>query len=478
MEVKKFEAKTLSEAIENIKRELGPDAIILQTKSNKKGFGLMSTSSVEVTAAVSHESLNKKRNLDRRLPENNRETINSLSAIRQKKIYDEYENKKTTLEQIRKNRVTDKNKNEYLKSLARKTPYAEIDSPSFVDRPIGSSVIRKNPNQHEMNEKIDQFLRESNQNLQMKIPNEKEEKNSDSSSLLKKSLEAEIEELRDLIKKIQSNGKVFDEPAMDYVFDTLLANGVDRMYAMELVKLIQFENKTQDRAISKEKAIDQLALEMLKKIEVEDLISGIKKNKKTVDSGPQIVALVGPTGVGKTTTLAKIASLAYSKKNLKIGVINLDSFKVAARNQIESYANSLNVPFRHVESVSDFKLAVSDLKVCDLILVDTTGRSQKDDHSLLEIEKVLRSINNVRVQLVLSATTRDQELFEMSKKYALFKPECALLTKLDECITFGVLYNFSQKSKLPYCYFTNGQNVPQDIEQASGERVVSLILEF
>src|SRR5690606_8823694 len=134
-------------------------------------------------------------------------------------------------------------------------------------------------------------------------------------------------------------------------------------------------------------------------------------------------AMVGPTGVGKTTTLAKIASEAVIRKKLKTALINIDTYKVAAEDQLGSYARILKIPCRTVSTAEDLEIALQDYRSMDLVLIDTTGRSQRDTESLNEMERLIHSIPMARTQLVLSATTRDQELYEMGKRFSIFRPE-------------------------------------------------------
>ena len=193
-------------------------------------------------------------------------------------------------------------------------------------------------------------------------------------------------------------------------------------------------------------------------------------------NGPAVIALVGPTGVGKTTTVAKMASEALLKRNLKVGLINLDSYKVAAFDQLGTYAKILNVPFRSVSTQEELKAALLDFQSLNLVLVDTTGRSQRDPGSLKDMQAMLSSVPNLRTHLVLSVITRDSELYDMATRFSIFRPQGLIMSKLDEATIFGSIYNVSQKVKLPLLYFTTGQRVPEDIEEASRERVASLIL--
>lgn len=268
---------------------------------------------------------------------------------------------------------------------------------------------------------------------------------------------------------------VISRPEYQDAFEQLLVNGVDKRFAFYLVKKACFE-LGQDPAITAEKILDQIAAEIMSGTHVLSPLSGIEAKKP--DDAPAVLALVGPTGVGKTTTVAKIASDAILRRGLKVGLINLDNYKVAAFDQLGTYARILNVPFRSVGSMDDLKVALQDFQALDLVLVDTTGRSQRDPDSLKGMQEFLRSIPGIRSQLVLSATTRDSELYDISSRFSIFRPQGVIISKLDEATSYGCIYNVSQKAKLPLLYFTTGQRVPEDIEEATPERVAALILDL
>ncbi|MGZ3694080.1 MAG: flagellar biosynthesis protein FlhF, partial [Bdellovibrionota bacterium] len=190
------------------------------------------------------------------------------------------------------------------------------------------------------------------------------------------------------------------------------------------------------------------------------------------------IALVGPTGVGKTTTIAKIASLGILEKKLRVGLINLDSYKVAAADQLATYAKIMNVPFRSVTTRDELQQAVYDFASLDLVLIDTTGRSQKDQESLLQLRHMLASIEDVQTALLISATTKDTDIAEVVARFKIFNPVGLVFSKLDETSLYGCIYNVHKRSNLPLLYFTVGQRVPEDIEKASAERIADLVLDL
>lgn len=454
MQVKKFEAPTLQEALDHVKRELGPEAIILQTKKYKRGFGLMSRPSVEVTAAVSERSIHKKQYVEARLPQTNREQLSKLKAEKQAEFYDKFTDGKTRKPAAEaKPRIT-------------ATRYIEIDEDQIPEpAPVqatraagavaGSSATT---------------LAASDMSLQDEIKHLKrmveEMKNVQDESGFGTGAQALLAQSR------------MGTPALQSAFEQLVINGMDKRFAFELTKRAAFE-LGEDGGQSSEAVLDYLATEIMRNTDVTSPLSGIGRNPGAELGGaPAVIALVGPTGVGKTTTVAKIASEAILKRGLRVGLINLDGYKVAAFDQLGTYARILNVPFRSASSTEDLQAAIRDFQSLDLVLIDTTGRSQKDPGSLSEMQKLLHSVHGVRTQLVLSVTTRDTELYEMANRFSQFKPEGVIVSKLDEGTIYGAIFNISQKAKLPLVYFTTGQRVPEDIEEATQERVAALILDL
>jgi flagellar biosynthesis protein FlhF len=492
MQIKKFEAPTIQEALDTIKRELGPEAIILQTRKNKRGFGLMSKESVEVTAAVSERSLDKKKSIESRMPEANRELMKKLPAEKQAKFYDKYGEKY-------QNKAPEKNENtlvdQFLERSAQNRDRVELSKRAagtrYVDIPDGvdARTAKAKPGRSLPAQAAPSFSQT------MGAPSLASGRGS--TPVIPPMLEEELRELRKTVEELKSHrvtggsdrasklelsgtaamleNATLSRPEYQDIFEQLVMSGLDKRLAFGLVKKAAFE-LGQDAAVNPEKVLDQIATEIMASTHVQSPLAGIEA--KRPGALPSVIAVVGPTGVGKTTTIAKMASEAILKRRLKVGLINLDSYKVAAFDQLGTYARILNVPFRSVASVDDLKVALQDFQALDLVLVDTTGRSQKDPESLKEMQDFLCSINGLRSQLVISATTRDSELYDIANRFAIFKPQGLTLSKLDEATSYGCIYNVSQKAKLPLLYFTTGQRVPEDIEEASPERVAALILDL
>jgi flagellar biosynthesis protein FlhF len=184
---------------------------------------------------------------------------------------------------------------------------------------------------------------------------------------------------------------------------------------------------------------------------------------------------VGPTGVGKTTTLAKVAADYAIRKNKKVALVSLDTYRLGAVDQLQIYGDIMNLPVEVASGKSELREIVNKHSDKDLILIDTTGRSHRDKEYSQQLKEIFDAVGGVETHLVLSVTAQEK-LF--STTYQQFLPlgvDRVLFTKLDEGLNFGALFNFSVRNRVPLSYFTVGQNVPEDLEIAGPDKVISLI---
>ncbi len=192
----------------------------------------------------------------------------------------------------------------------------------------------------------------------------------------------------------------------------------------------------------------------------------------------RLVALVGPTGVGKTTTIAKLAANYRLKERCRVGLITVDTYRIAAVEQLRTYADIIDLPMQVVSTPREMREAVDRFDDLDLILLDTAGRSPRDEVKIQELRSFLSEANADEVHLVLSAVTGSRTLEQTSQRFAAVGTTALLLTKLDEATTLGSVLPLIRSSKLPLSYLTNGQNVPDDIETADPRRLARLVLDM
>lgn len=191
---------------------------------------------------------------------------------------------------------------------------------------------------------------------------------------------------------------------------------------------------------------------------------------------PRTIALVGPTGVGKTTTVAKLAATFKLKQNLKVALITLDTYRIAAVDQLRTYANIIGVPLHVVTSPDELAQTIERCRGCDVVLIDTAGRSQRDDPRLEELARFIEAARAHEVHLVLSSTCTQKVLEDTVDRFSKIHTDRIIFTKLDEAVTFGVVLNVMRKVRKRLSYITTGQEVPHQIEPGQPDRLAALVL--
>ena len=190
----------------------------------------------------------------------------------------------------------------------------------------------------------------------------------------------------------------------------------------------------------------------------------------------RIVALVGPTGVGKTTTIAKLAANFRLREKRKIGLITVDTYRIAAVEQLRTYADIIELPMEVVSSPREMREAVASMSHLDLILMDTAGRSPRDEIKIQELRSLLAEAAPDEVHLVLSSVASASSLTHTAQQFATAGTTSIILTKLDEAHGLGNLLPLVRSSKLPLSYLTDGQNVPDDIAPADRKQLARIVL--
>ena len=192
---------------------------------------------------------------------------------------------------------------------------------------------------------------------------------------------------------------------------------------------------------------------------------------------PHVVVLVGPTGSGKTTTLAKLAAIATMQHKLKVGIITADTYRIAAVDQVREYASLLGAELRVVFSAGEARSALAALADCDVVLVDTPGRTHFDEMGLASVHSVLRGLGDLTTMLTVPATLSRTELPEMMAGFARFQPDYLVVTKVDETRRPSIFTSLSFESDRRVAFVTDGQRVPQDIFAARADRIADLLFQ-
>jgi flagellar biosynthesis protein FlhF len=198
---------------------------------------------------------------------------------------------------------------------------------------------------------------------------------------------------------------------------------------------------------------------------------------RSPDGRPTTIALVGPTGVGKTTTVAKLAATFRLRYGRRVGLITCDTYRIAAVDQLRTYATIIALPLKVVLTPAEMAAACDALADCDVILIDTAGRSPHDAARLDELAAFLAAAAPHQTHLVLSTTASEPALLAAADRFAVARPTHVILTKLDEAVNFGILVNVAQRVRATLSFVTTGQEVPDHIEPGHADRLARLVLD-
>ncbi len=300
-------------------------------------------------------------------------------------------------------------------------------------------------------------------NVAAKEETDIEERLSNLQDLLEKQLQADREAKEEKEEKDNPNQAYYD-----LIRKKLLDNEVEETYVSQILDDIA-------ETLGKNANLDSILAGVYQKIVLKigqpHLIDIRSKKKK-------YVFFMGPTGVGKTTTIAKIASTLKLTKKTKVALVTSDTYRIAAVEQLKTYANILGIPLQVVYSAGDMEQAIEELHDFDLVFVDTAGRSHNSKEQREDIQKLLETVDEEsrEVFLVLSATTKYKDLVKIATTYAEITKYTLVFTKLDETDTIGNIFNIHMLTGAPLSYTTWGQNVPDDIGKIDAQNIAKQLL--
>jgi len=410
MKVKTYRAPTIKQALEEIKKDLGPDAFILGRKEvqPKKLLGVFGKKYFEVTAAVDYSQ-------------------SQMQAALAPGIEQASANDKVELSSLGKGRASP-TKSKSSQPKARSTAIRRASK-------SGGQCL------------LDEIR--SVKSLIQSLPFSFASAGSTASS---KALS-------------------FSHPIYEEVYSGLVAQGIRPQLAYELVDTVRASEKS-STAPRKMIITCQVLSGLSSRIRVAaDIIASRPKSRAA------IMAFLGPTGVGKTTTLAKLAAQAVLGNRLRVGLITMDTYRIAAVEQLKTYAEIIGVPTRVVENLREMDAEIKGFNDRDLILIDTAGRSQREIQDQQDIARFMAESTFIQKALVISATTKQADLADAIEKYKVFNYNCLILTKLDETQEYGPLIDELVRTSSPVAYLTTGQNVPKDIVRPIPRKMVRLAFE-
>ena len=284
-------------------------------------------------------------------------------------------------------------------------------------------------------------------------------------------LKSELMSIKEMIYLLNHSGSVMEKlvtkPSIINLYAKLIRNGVQDRYARTFFEKVgAFEATPSEQVNGLKTKIIQAIMQV---IEVKDPFD--QRDGKQILS-----AFIGTTGVGKTTTIAKLAAHLMLKARKKVGLISVDSYRIGAIDQLKTYANILGIPCFPAFNKKDLMFALKKMEMRDVILIDTAGQSQYDRARIDELKKMIADDLEINSQLLLSVSTTESEMARVAVNFSSLKCQSYIFTKVDESQKCGSLINQIMKRHLPISYITTGQNVPEDIEKAEKEKIFNLIM--
>ena len=422
MIIKKFSSKTEAEAIENARKELGPDVVVMNVRNvKKKGlFKFFSSPQVEVTVALEEEGEKQ----PQKAP-----TMTALEQLAAKQ-------REQTQREVSASNIQPAQPKEPAKPRYEATSAADIMPETVYEDRAGNAL----------EEKLDSI----ETLIKMKLESEDSKENE------KKESEPHTEENEQMkLTKL--------------LYNMMIDNEVHEKYANQIIEEAEKANKPN-------MPVDYFLTNIYQKM---ILRFGQTSVITPADKGPKVVFFVGPTGVGKTTTIAKIASKFCLEEKKKVALLTSDTYRIAAAEQLRTYANILEIPCLIIYSPSEIEEAYDNFADYDYILVDTAGHSHHNEEQKNNTNVVIHALDDKtrpEVYLVLSATTKYKDLTSIADTYKEMTDFKIIFTKLDETTSLGNLLNLKLYTGADLSYVTYGQNVPEDIDRFDPQSTVKQIL--
>jgi flagellar biosynthesis protein FlhF len=290
------------------------------------------------------------------------------------------------------------------------------------------------------------------------------------------SLHMEIREIKgkmeDLLKTIKGKGELGAQypGRTGELYIKLIQSEVSQELAEELIEKLA-TSLPPSSLENRELLIERLESFIVEMVKVD---GSLNLNKGPF---PKAVAFVGPTGVGKTTTLAKLAANISLNEGKKVGLITIDTYRIAAVEQLRTYAEIINLPLKVVFTPEEFKEALRGYHNMDLVLIDTAGRSPRNYTQMDELKNFIDVAYRLETYLLMNATRKYRDLLDVVENFRRVSFDRVIFTKLDETVTFGPILDIMNKISQPLSYITNGQNVPEDIELCDPHKLARRIIE-
>ena len=464
MIIKKFQGKTEEEAKELAKKELGDSIVVLSVKTIKPKWyqRLFQSSKVEVTVAKEEES-------ETDAAKQNSDIVEAIASIhslwekseaQQRKEPDDL---KTTERKESDDLKTMERKesDNFLSDLSEGLKKGYSDDPSYRDR---SNFRREN----------ETYTRKSNDAGLYRDADLDFRKSQDADPWPGKTPEElHFREYANATRTEMTLGDNENEEMihfLDLLKETMVDNEISEKYASPLIEEVKAMLKPN---MEIEYVLSQIYQKMILQFGKPETITPGEK------PGAKVIYFIGPTGVGKTTTLAKLASQLHLIDGKRIALFTADTYRISATDQLKTYANIMGVPLHIIYSVEEMLEVYENYKDYDYILVDTAGHSHHNDKQREAMNGFVHAFDNIaesEVYLVLSSTTKYRDLVSITDTYHEMTNYKIIFTKLDETTTYGNLLNIRIHTQAPLSYVTCGQNVPDDIAKFDPQTTVKKLL--
>ena len=474
MDVRKYEALTMQDAVKLIKKELGRDAVILATREKDKMLPGQSTRTkiVEVVAAAASST-----------PSNAPTSPNVSKTSDAQPVQFPRMQKEPDMKIVRGSPIMNALRPETRQKLARSAEQA--DALLHRQNTPAAHTPTQSHSSREQRQTANEGLAVPSQ-AQVKeiveLKQELERMRREMGSMPSLSVGTEVQEIKVLLHDLmRSKATQDDKKYPEYltsiaiklraagVLESIITELLDNVFSMPLPK------GSDNQALAGEKAkefyLNNLIRLMFKNI-------SIASPMVTHSGSPAIQCLVGPTGVGKTTTIAKLAAKLKIEQNKRIAFATMDTFRISAADQLRTYAKILDVPFQSVSEPADLISFVERHHDYDFIFVDTAGRVARDAPHIESLQSLKNVELPIHFHLAISSTMKQRDIDETIRAFRFLSPESLIFTKLDESWNYGEILNTAMRGKIPLAFFATGQRVPEDLEVANKERIVERLFQL
>lgn len=504
MKLKTYTAETMAQALAQVRKDLGKDAMILHTRSYRVGswLGLGGKNMVEITASSPAPSARQRS--QRPLPQVQQQVLKKEQAAPGK-----HEDSEAEIV-VRRGRTMTRQRLGVSAAEAEPPREAQpgtktidrVDDPRglngrdalFGDEAGDHPRIQKRPRSEPRISSAPKLERPEPKPAPVKASAEIEQKPEPTQTHKDENAElrAQLESMQKMMGQVLESTRKTAVAVNTGTSQNALPTGQMPAPLFELYRKMMDNDVPADMAdhlvgavrdrLDRSELHDPIVVRQALLREIEQTIRTRSESLLNIDhhstsSRPRIIALVGPTGVGKTTTVAKLAATYKLRHHKKVGLITSDTYRIAAVDQLKTYAGIIGLPLRVANTPREMKEAIEELHHRDIIIIDTAGRSQNNARRIEELAEFANIASPDETHLVLSTTVGENVMRKTAERFRALGPDRCILTKLDEAVTTGPIAGLCDRIGLPLSFVTVGQEVPDDLEPARADRLARCVLD-